>query len=98
MSSKKSKFSQDKELKNKIIKEYAASESDTGSPLVQIALFSERIKYLTEHLKVNKKDKHSRRGLLKLVGERRRMYKYALRTTKDEAVLKKINTLMGKAA
>lgn len=97
MSSKKSKFNQDKELKTKIIKEYALSDNDTGSPLVQIALFTERIKYLTEHLKNNKKDKHSRRGLLKLVGERRRMYKYALRSIKDESVLNKINAVMGKA-
>lgn len=75
---------------------YALSDKDTGSPLVQIALFTERIKYLTEHLQANKKDKHSRRGLLKLVGKRRRMYNYALKNIQDPDILSKINKLMGK--
>ena len=59
-----------KEEKNAIIKEYAQHEGDTGSPEVQIALLTKRINDLTEHLKVHKKDHHSRRGLLKMVGQR----------------------------
>ena len=62
-----------------IIGKYATHEGDTGSPEVQIALLSERITYLTEHFKTHKKDHHSRRGLLKLVGQRRRLLDY-LRT------------------
>lgn len=62
--------------KNEIINEYRKHESDTGSPEVQIALLTERINHLTEHSKVHKKDNHSRRGLLKLVGQRRRMLNY----------------------
>ena len=58
------------------ISEYRLHESDTGSPEVQIALLSDRINHLTEHLKVHKKDHHSRRGLLMLVGRRRRMLDY----------------------
>ena len=58
------------------ISEHRLHESDTGSPEVQIALFSDRINHLTEHLKVHKKDHHSRRGLLMLVGRRRRMLDY----------------------
>ena len=60
-----------KERKLEIIKEYGRSEGDTGSPEVQIALLTERINHLTEHLKTHKKDHHSRRGLLMLVGQRR---------------------------
>lgn len=96
MASNKSKFSKNKSLKQEIIKKYSVSEKDTGSAVVQIALFTEKIKYLTEHLQKNKKDKHSRRGLLRLVGERRRMYKFAIRNTNDPAILKKINQAMGK--
>ena len=59
-----------------IVKKFGASNKDTGKPEVQIALITERIKYLTEHLKNHKKDHHSRRGLLKLVGQRRRLLKY----------------------
>ena len=59
-----------------IIAEHGKHEKDTGSPEVQIALLTERITHLTEHLKVHKKDHHSRRGLLKLVGRRRRMLDY----------------------
>lgn len=62
--------------KREIIRDFQLHEKDTGSPEVQIALLSARIKYLTEHFKVHKKDHHSRRGLLKLVGQRRRMLDY----------------------
>ena len=65
-----------KEQKTAIIKEYAANEGDTGSPEVQIALLTFRINSLTEHLKVNKKDHHSRRGLLMMVGQRRNLLAY----------------------
>ncbi len=64
------------ERKAEIIKTYATHEGDTGSPEVQIALLTERINNLTEHLKVNKKDHHSRRGLLKMVGHRRNLLAY----------------------
>ena len=64
------------EKKKTIIEKYRLHESDTGSPEVQIALLSERIGYLTEHFKIHKKDHHSRRGLLKLVGQRRRLLDY----------------------
>ena len=64
------------EKKKEIIERYRIHESDTGSPEVQIALLSERIGYLTEHFKIHKKDHHSRRGLLKLVGQRRRLLDY----------------------
>ncbi len=65
-----------KEQKTAIIKEYAAHEGDTGSPEVQIALLTYRINSLTEHLKTNKKDHHSRRGLLMMVGQRRNLLAY----------------------
>ena len=65
-----------KEQKAEIMKKFAAHEGDTGSPEVQIALLTSRIAYLTEHLKEHKKDHHSRRGLLKMVGQRRRMLSY----------------------
>jgi len=65
-----------KEKKEQIITEYALSPDDTGSPEVQIALLTHRISELTEHLRVHKKDTHSRRGLLKLVGQRRRQLGY----------------------
>ena len=64
------------ESKKEIIERYKLSENDTGSSEVQIALLSSRIRYLTEHFNVHKKDHHSRRGLLKLVGQRRRLLKY----------------------
>ena len=64
------------ESKTAIIVENARHEGDTGSPEVQIAVLSERIKYLTEHLKEHKKDHHSRRGLLKMVGKRRGLLNY----------------------
>ena len=66
----------DAETKKKIIAEYATTEGDTGSPEVQIALLSHRIAHLTEHLKQHKHDHHSRRGLLLLVGRRRRLLQY----------------------
>jgi small subunit ribosomal protein S15 len=65
-----------KETKQAIIKEYATHEGDTGSPEVQIALLTSRINNLNEHLKVNKNDHHSRRGLLKMVGHRRNLLAY----------------------
>ena len=65
-----------KERKNEIIATYKRSENDTGSPEVQIAILTERINHLTEHLKSNKNDKHSRRGLLQLVGQRRGLLDY----------------------
>ena len=66
--------------KDEIIKEYATHEGDTGSPEVQVALLTARIKHLTEHLKVHKKDNHSRRGLFKRVGQRRSLLKYLEKT------------------
>ena len=65
--------------KKAIIEQYRIHETDTGSPEVQIALLTERINYLTEHLKVHKKDHHSRRGLLKMVGQRRGLLNYLSR-------------------
>ena len=65
-----------KERKQEVINTYKREEKDTGSPEVQIALLTERINELTEHLKVHKKDNHSRRGLLKMVGARRSLLKY----------------------
>ena len=64
------------EKKQEIINTYKRDEKDTGSPEVQIALLTERINELTEHLKVHKKDNHSRRGLLKMVGKRRNLLNY----------------------
>lgn len=65
-----------KERKQEVINAYKREEKDTGSPEVQIALLTERINELTEHLKVHKKDNHSRRGLLKMVGKRRNLLNY----------------------
>ena len=67
------------EDKRGLIEKFQRGENDTGSPEVQVALLSERIKYLTEHFKTHKKDHHSRRGLLKLVGQRRRLLNYLKR-------------------
>ena len=64
------------ERKTEVIKEYAKGEKDTGSPEVQVAILSERIKNLTEHLQSHEKDFHSRRGLLVMVGQRRRLLDY----------------------
>ena len=65
-----------KERKTEIINEFKRDEKDTGSPEVQVALLTERIKELTEHLKVHPKDNHSRRGMLKMVGKRRNLLNY----------------------
>lgn len=69
--------------KQELIKEYAKGSADTGSPEVQVAILTERITNLTEHFKTHKKDNHSRRGLLKLVSQRRRLLDYV--KSKDEA-------------
>lgn len=69
-----------KEKKQQIIAEYGRTANDTGSPEVQIALLTQRITELTEHLKVNQKDHHSRRGLLKMVGQRRGLLEYLKKT------------------
>ena len=66
----------DKQLKAQIMETYARHEGDTGSPEVQVALLTQRINHLNEHLKLNKKDHHSRRGLLKMVGHRRGLLNY----------------------
>jgi small subunit ribosomal protein S15 len=71
----------EKEKKSEVVNEYRTHNSDTGSPEVQIALLSERINQLTEHFAAHKKDHHSRRGLLKMVGKRRRLLDYL--KTKD---------------
>ncbi|MBR0149097.1 MAG: 30S ribosomal protein S15 [Lachnospiraceae bacterium] len=65
-----------KEKKTEIIKQYATSEGDTGSPEVQVAILTARIRELTEHLKDNPKDHHSRRGMLKMIGQRRGLLDY----------------------
>jgi len=64
------------ELKQSLIEKFRVHETDTGSPEVQIAILTERINYLTGHLKIHKKDHHSRRGLLKMVGQRRNLLNY----------------------
>ena len=69
--------------KKDVITKFASHEGDTGSPEVQIALLSERINYLTEHFKTHAKDHHSRRGLLKLVGQRRRLLDYLKKKNLD---------------
>ncbi len=73
----------DKVRKQQIINEFATSENDTGSPYVQIALLTERINNLTEYLKSNKQDNHSRRGLMQLVGRRRGLLEYLKNTNID---------------
>ncbi|MBF0284588.1 MAG: 30S ribosomal protein S15 [Magnetococcales bacterium] len=81
------------ERKQEVIKEYAIKESDTGSPEVQVAILTERINNLTEHLKKNMKDHHSRRGLLKMVGMRRRLLTYLQREGMDryQTLIKRLN-------
>ena len=64
------------EKKSEVVQKYRRHDKDTGSPEVQVALITERIAYITEHFKTHKKDHHSRRGLLKLVGQRRRLLDY----------------------
>ncbi|WP_020575613.1 30S ribosomal protein S15 [Actinopolymorpha alba] len=73
-------MSLDAATKKQIITEYATNEGDTGSPEVQVALLSHRINHLTEHLKTHKHDHHSRRGLLLLVGQRRRLLNYVMKS------------------
>ncbi len=68
------------EVKKEIVDQFKLHQKDTGSPEVQIALLSKRISYLTDHFKIHKKDHHSRRGLLKLVGQRRRLLNYLKKT------------------
>lgn len=81
------------EAKQAIISKFATHEGDTGSPEVQIAILTNRIIYLTEHLREHKKDHHSRRGLLKLVGQRRNMLDYLRRKDIERyrAILEKLN-------
>lgn len=81
------------EKKLQIIQDNATHEGDTGSPEVQVALLTARIAYLTEHLKNNKKDHHSRRGLLKMVGHRRRLlsYLYDIDVERYRALIAKLN-------
>jgi len=80
------------ERKDALIKEYGTKEGDTGSPEVQVAILSERISNLTEHLKTHKKDFHSRRGLLMMVGQRRRLLDYVKRkeATRYETLIKRL--------
>lgn len=79
--------------KQELVKEFAGKANDTGSPEVQIALFTERINGLTEHFKTHKKDNHSRRGLLKMVSKRRRLLDHI--KSKDEARYQKIIERLG---
>jgi small subunit ribosomal protein S15 len=81
------------EEKKKIIEKFATAKGDTGSPEVQIALLTEKINKLVEHLKTHKKDVHSRRGLLSMVSKRRRLLSYLLK--KDENRYKKLIDLLG---
>ena len=82
-----------RETKDRLVAEYATTEGDTGSPEVQIALLTERIKGLTEYLKQFPRDNHSRRGLLKLVGQRRRLLAYLVR--KDPARYRAVIARLG---
>lgn len=82
-----------KEEKKTVVDKFKTSEGDTGSPQVQIALLTAQIKDLTEHLKKHKKDNHSRRGLLVMVGKRLRLFKYLEKTAGAEEVKKLKKTL-----
>jgi small subunit ribosomal protein S15 len=82
-----------RETKGSIVADYAVKDGDTGSPEVQIALLTERIRGLTEHLRSFPKDHHSRRGLLKLVGQRRRLLAYLMR--KDNARYRAVISRLG---
>ena len=82
-----------KDRKTELIKSFERHEGDTGSPEVQIALLSERVTHLTEHLKINAKDHHSRRGLLLMVGQRRELLDYLKR--KDLARYRKLIETLG---
>ena len=81
------------ERKQELISEYATKKGDTGSPEVQVAILSERIINLTDHLKTHKKDHHSRRGLLVMVGQRRRLLDYlnAQKTARYQDLIKRLN-------
>ncbi len=81
-----------KEDKKAMVAKFGETENDTGKAEVQIALLTARINYLTDHLRVHKKDHHSRRGLLKLVGQRRRLLKYLIKTdiTRYRKVIKEL--------
>ena len=81
------------ERKQELISEYATKKGDTGSPEVQVAILSERIINLTDHLKTHKKDHHSRRGLLVMVGQRRRLLDYlnAKKTGRYQDLIKRLN-------
>jgi len=81
------------ERKQELIKDNATKAGDTGSPEVQIAILTERISQLTEHFKIHKKDNHSRRGLLKMVGQRRQLLDYVKR--KDQARYQRIIEKLG---
>ncbi len=83
----------DKARKQEIMTTYAIHEGDTGSPEVQVALLTERINHLTEHLKVHKKDHHSRRGLLTMVGKRRGLLDYLTKIDVERyrAIIEKLN-------
>jgi len=82
-----------KDAKKEIIDQNKLHENDTGSPEVQIAILSQKILTLTEHLKINKKDFHSRRGLLQMVGQRRNMLNYLMKKdiTRYRAIIEKLN-------
>ncbi len=81
------------DAKKKIVAQYGASQTDTGSPEAQVALLSKRIDDLTEHLKTNKNDHHNRRGLLLLVGQRRRILQYLAKTdiNRYRAIIEKLS-------
>ncbi|WP_446899520.1 30S ribosomal protein S15 [Clostridium sp. LBM24168] len=83
----------EKAIKDEIIKKYERHEGDTGSPEVQIALLTERINHLNEHLKIHKKDYHSRRGLLMMVGKRRGLLNYLIKEDIERyrAIIKALN-------
>ena len=81
------------EAKKAIMAEFKLHDSDTGSPEVQVALLTTRIKEITEHLKIHKKDYHTRRGLLKLIGQRRRLLDYIMK--KDIARYRKLIKTLG---
>ncbi|ADK14388.1 MULTISPECIES: 30S ribosomal protein S15 [Clostridium] len=83
----------EKALKEEIMKKYARHEGDTGSPEVQIALLTERINHLNDHLKIHKKDHHSRRGLLMMVGKRRGLLNYLIKQDIERyrAIIKALN-------
>jgi len=80
------------EKKQEIVRKHKLHDTDTGSPEVQIAILSERITYLTEHFKIHKKDHHSRRGLLKIVGQRRGLLDYLKKKSMDryKAIIEKL--------